>query len=105
MSIGTMKDRVTSKLAKKLDNGRGGWTIEEVPQGTFWAEVKSLSARNIIQYRQADKNTNTLIRMRANDYVTHDSYLFARGNKYLIEEIIEEDDFFIIMAVGERIGE
>ena len=105
MSIGKMKDRVTAKLEKRIDNGRGGWIIEEVEQGTYWAEIIPLKARNIVQYRQADKNTNTLIKMRANDVITIDSVLYGRGHLYRIEEILEEDDFLTIMTVGEKIGQ
>jgi SPP1 family predicted phage head-tail adaptor len=105
MSIGKMKDRVTAKNKIKVDNGRGGWTYDEQTIGTYWAEVAPLSARNIIQYRQADKNTNTLIKMRYDSKITVDTVFYARGNRYDLEELIEENDYLIMMAVGEKIGE
>jgi head-tail adaptor len=106
MSIGKMRDRINVSFMKKIDNGRGGWTLEEEAQGEYWGEVLELSARNIIQYRQADMNVNTEIRMRSNDKINRHCILYARGNRYLIEEITEKPKgFYIIMAVGERIAE
>lgn len=103
--IGQMKDRVTAKTLQKVTNGRGGWTLQEVLIGTFWANIESINARNIIQYRQADLNTNTRIIMRANDQITKECVFYARGCKYNLEEIIEKNGFYTIMAVGEKIGE
>lgn len=103
--IGKMKDRITAMTLKKVPNGRGGWTIEELSIGTFWGQIEDLNARNIIQYRQADLNTNTRIRMRANDQITKECVFYARGYKYKLEEIIEKNGFYTIMAVGEKIGQ
>ena len=103
--IGKMKDRITAKTIKRNPNGRGGWTLQEVDIGTFWGEILQMSERNIIQYRQADLNTNVKIRMRANVLITKETSLYARGNKYAIDEVLEKDGFYIIMAVGEKINE
>jgi SPP1 family predicted phage head-tail adaptor len=103
--IGKMKDRLHFYFLKKVDNGRGGWTTTEEDRGEFWGYIESLSARNIIQYRQADLNTNTKAIIRANSLINKDCCFYARGFKYAIEEIIEEDGFYQIMAVGERIAD
>lgn len=105
MSIGKMRDRISVVMEQKVDNGRGGWTLNEIPQGSWWGEITELSARNIIQYRQADMNVNTEIKMRANDKINRHCTLYSRGNKYIIEEIIPKNGFYIIMAVGERNAE
>lgn len=102
--IGEMKHRVTAMTKKKVPSGRGGWTIEEIEIGTFWAKIEDLTARNIIQYRQADLNTNTRIIMRANDQITKECVFYAKGYRYNLEEVIEKDGFFTIMAVGEKIN-
>lgn len=103
--IGQMKDRINVKFNKKEDNGRGGWTLTELDMGTFWGEIRPASARNIIQYRQADMNTNTTIIMRANANINKFCTLYARGSKYTIEEIIPEGQYLKITAVGEEINE
>lgn len=38
--IGKMKDRITAVTMKKVPNGRGGWTIEELTIGTFWEKSR-----------------------------------------------------------------
>lgn len=103
--IGKMKDRITVKLEQRMDNGRGGWLIREVNMGEFWARIEPLREANIIQYRQADKQTNNRITMRANDVVTMDCIIYARGNIYRIDEIIEKDGFLTLLTVGEKIGQ
>lgn len=103
--IGQMKDRVNVKMEQKSDNGRGGWLIQEVDKGTYWAKIEPLREANIIQYRQADKQTNTKITMRATPAVTIDCVLYARGNLYRIDEIIENDGFLTILTVGEKLGQ
>ena len=101
--IGSMKDRINAKILKKNSNGRGGWNLEEIELGTFWGNIEPLSARNIVQYRQGDLNTNTKITMRANAQITKESVFYARGQKFLIESILEKNGFYEIMAVGEKI--
>jgi SPP1 family predicted phage head-tail adaptor len=103
--IGQMRDRVTIKLEQKSDNGRGGWLIQEVDMGTYWAKIEDLREANIIQYRQADKQTNTRITMRANDVINNNCVIYARGNYYRIEEIIEKDGFITLLTVGEKIAQ
>ena len=103
--IGQMRDRVTVKLEKRSDNGRGGWLVQEVTMGTFWAKIEPLREANIIQYRQAEKQTNTRITMRANDVTTMDCVIYARGNFYRIDEILEKDGFLTLLTVGEKIGQ
>jgi SPP1 family predicted phage head-tail adaptor len=104
--IGTFKDRITVKFLMKNDNGRGSWTNKEVEQGTFWGRIEPMSARNIVQYRQADLNTNTKIVMRKDPAtITRNHVLYARGLKYSIDEVIEKEGFYHIFAVGEIIGE
>ena len=103
--IGEMKDRILAVQLLKIPNGRGGWTKEEITIGTFWAKVEELNARNIIQYRQADLNTNTKIVMRANDQITKECVFYTKGYKYNLEEVIEANGFMTIMAVGEKINE
>lgn len=103
--IGQMKDRITAMTEKKVSNGRGGWTIEELTIGTFWGKIEDLSARNIIQYRQADLNTNVRIIIRANVQITKECVFYAKGCKYSLDEIIEKNGFYTIMAVGEKIGQ
>lgn len=103
--IGQMKDRITIKLEQKSDNGRGGWLIQEVDMGTFWARIEPLREANIIQYRQADKQTNSKIIMRSNDVININCVIYARGNFYRIEEIIEKDGFITLLTVGEEIGQ
>lgn len=102
-NIGQMKERLSIKFVDKVSNGRGGWIDEEIDRGTVWAEIKELSARNIVQYRQADMNTTTEIITRATNLIDRHCVFYAKGNKYLLEEIIEDKDgFYHIMAVGER---
>lgn len=103
--IGKMKDRVTIKLEQKSDNGRGGWLIQEIDRGTFWARIEPLREANIIQYRQADKQTNSKIIMRSNGVVDINCVIYSRGNFYRIEEIIEKDGFLTLLTVGEKIGQ
>jgi head-tail adaptor len=103
--IGLMKDRIAVESQIKVENGRGGWTYSYSTIGTWWGKLTPLSARNIIQYRQADKNVDTEIIMRANTLISRDCILFSRGNKYIIEEIMEKDGFYIIMAVGEKVAQ
>jgi len=104
--IGSMKDRIRVDSEIKTDNGRGGWTYTYTTLGTWWGKITELSARNIIQYRQADMNVDTEIVMRANTKISRDCVLFARGNKYNIEEVTEKTNgFYVIMAVGEKIAE
>lgn len=103
--IGKMRDRVTIKLEQRTDNGRGGWLVQEVNMGSYWARIEPLREANIIQYRQADKQTNARIIMRANDVVTMDCVIYARGNFYRIDEIIEKDGFITLLTVGEKIGQ
>src|SRR3954453_24058357 len=103
--IGQMKDRITIKLEQKSDNGRGGWLITEVDKGTFWARIEPLREANIIQYRQADKQTNSKIIMRSNDVININCVIYAGGNFYRIEEIIEKAGFFGLLTVGEEIGQ
>jgi SPP1 family predicted phage head-tail adaptor len=102
--IGKMKDRVTAKKLQKISNGRGGWTHQEIDIGEFWAEIEALSARNIVQYRQGDLNTNTQIIMRSNDQINRECIFYARGQVYRIEEVLEDKGFLTILAVGENIG-
>jgi SPP1 family predicted phage head-tail adaptor len=104
--IGSMKDRIRVDSQIKKDNGRGGWTYEYSTVGTWWGKITELSAQNIIQYRQADMNVNTEIVMRANTKISRDCILYARGNKYRVEEITEKTKgFYIIMAVGEKVAQ
>ena len=105
MTIGAMKDRLSVKTEKRTDNGRGGWTIDEVDLGIYWGEIIPMSTRERLQFRQADKEINTTIRMRANDMITINSVFYARGNKYTIDDIVEIDGFLNIAAVGERLGQ
>lgn len=102
--IGAMRDRVEAYTLTKVSNGRGGWTHQETLLGTFWAKIEDLNARNIVQFRQGDLNTNTQITMRANPSITRESVFYARGKKYLIEEILEVKGYYTILAVGEHIG-
>lgn len=105
MTIGAMKDRLTVKTMQRIDNGRGGWTTKEIDLGTYWGEIVPLSTRQMIQFRQADQEINTTIKMRANDMITINSVFYARGNKYTIEDIVEVDGFLNIAAVGEKLGQ
>jgi SPP1 family predicted phage head-tail adaptor len=104
--IGAMRDRINVDFVQKVSNGRGGWTFTLIDQGIFWGEIMDESARNQIQYRQADMNTNTTIIMRANDKINRHCVLYARGFKYTIEEIIvdERAQYMTIKAVGERMN-
>jgi hypothetical protein len=43
--------------------------------------------------------------MRYDSKITVDTVFYARGNRYDLEELIEENDYLIMMAVGEKIGE
>lgn len=105
MTIGEMKDRITVHHINKLDNGRGGFLRKEMPIGTFWGQIESLRDAKLVQYRQADLNSNTRITMRIDSRITRNCVLFARGYRYEIEEVIEEGNFLKILAVGEKIGE
>ena len=105
MTIGAMKDRLSVKTIQRIDNGRGGWTDKEIDLGVYWGEIIPMSTRERLQFRQADKEVNTTIRMRANDMITINSVFYARGNKYTIDDIVEIDGFLNIAAVGERLGQ
>ena len=103
--IGKMKDRITVKMEQKADNERGGWIVQEKELGTFWGHIEPLREANIVQYRQADKQTNTRIKMRSNDAITVECLLYARGHIYRIDEVIDKDGFLTLLTVGERIGQ
>jgi SPP1 family predicted phage head-tail adaptor len=102
--IGQMKDRLNAKTLAKVSNGRGGWTHEEIDIGTVWARVRDLGARNIVQFRQADMNTNTEIVIRANDKITRETVFYGLGNRYEVEDIVESNGYYTISAVGETLG-
>jgi len=78
---------------------------KEIIIGTFWVQIESLRDSKIVQYRQANLNSNTRITMRLDTRITRNCILFARGYRYEIEEIIEDGNFLKILAVGEKIGE
>jgi SPP1 family predicted phage head-tail adaptor len=103
--IGNMKDRVKVVHINKIDNGRGGFQRREVEIGTFWGEIVETSARNIVEYRQAEMKTNTRIRMRKDSRITKQCVLYSRGMKYEVEEIIDDGAFLNILAIGEIIIE
>lgn len=103
--IGSMKDRIRVVHVNKIDNGRGGFRRSEIEIGTFWGSIEEQSARNIIEYRQAEMRTNCRIRVRKDSRITRQCELYAKGLKYEIEEILDEGAFLNILAVGERIGE
>lgn len=106
VDIGYFKDRVNVKFVQNVDNGRGGWTELENDVGTYWAYLVPMSAKNIVQYRQADMNVNTQFVMRYNSVINTHCVFYARGEKYLIESIIpdRQQRFMTILAVGEKIG-
>jgi head-tail adaptor len=103
--IGSMRDRVKVVHINKIDNGRGGFQRRELEIGTFWGSIEELNARNIVEYRQAEMRTNCRIRMRKDTRITRQCVLYARGQKFEIEEIIDEGSFLNILVVGEIIGE
>ena len=104
VDLGYFKDRVSVKFVQNTDNGRGGWTHSETDIGTYWAYLEPLSARNIIQYRQADMNVNTKFTMRYNASITNHCVFYARGDRFLIESIIpdRQQRYMTILAVGEK---
>ena len=103
--IGQMKDRIRVVHVNKIDNGRGGFRRNEVEIGTFWGAIEETSGRNLVEYRQAEMRTNTRIRVRKDSRITRQCELYSRGQKYEIEEIIDEGAYLNILAVGEHIGE
>ena len=106
VDIGYFKDRVNVKFAQNVSNDRGGWTQTENDVGTYWAYLEPMSAKNIVQYRQADMNVNTKFTMRYNSAINTHCVFYARGEKYLIESIIpdRQQRYMTILAVGEKIG-
>lgn len=105
MSIGQMKDRITVNNLIKNSNGRGGWIHTEEPIGTFWGEIGPISGSKVVQFRQADLKSNAQIIMRANERITRETVLYARGQKFEVEEVIRDNDYITLLVVGEKIGQ
>jgi SPP1 family predicted phage head-tail adaptor len=103
-SIGYFRDRITVNKVTKVDNGRGGWTETESEVGEYWGYLEPLSAKNIIQYRQADMNVTTKFSMRFNTAIDTHCVFYARGERFLIDSVIpdREQRFLTILATGEK---
>jgi SPP1 family predicted phage head-tail adaptor len=102
--IGYFRDRVQVNKVTRVDNGRGGWLETETELGTYWAYLEPLSAKNIIQYRQADMNVTTRFTMRMNTAIDTKCVFYARGDRYLITSVIpdRQERFLTILATGEK---
>jgi hypothetical protein len=72
--------------------------------GTFWAFLEPVSARNIVQYSQADMNVNTKFIMRMNTAIDNHCVLYARGERFIVESVLpdRQQKILTILAVGEK---
>lgn len=103
-NIGYFRDRVDVKRATRVDNGRGGWTDTEDEIGSYWAYCQPLSARNIVQYRQADMNVDTQFTMRFNTAIDNHCVFYCRGQRFIVESIIpdRQNRYLYVLAIGEK---
>jgi SPP1 family predicted phage head-tail adaptor len=103
-NIGYFRDRVDVKKVVRVENGRGGWTDREDDIGTFWAYAQPLSARNIVQYRQADMNVNTQFTLRMNTAIDTSCVFYCRGQRFIIESVLpdRQNRFLYVLGNGEK---
>jgi SPP1 family predicted phage head-tail adaptor len=105
--IGLLRNRVQLKTESKVSNGRGGWKIEEVNNGTRWAAIIPLNGRQAAEYMQLDKKIDTRIIMRRDPDISADTVIYFRDWRYRIDSVLDRldhSDFIEILAEGEKIN-
>lgn len=103
MFIGFLDKRVRVTTLTRVYDGRGGYTTKEVDLGTFWASVQPLGIEERVQYRQLDTTVTTQIYINYNPFLTKDSFIYFKNQKYQVKGIINPgfQNEFMELAVAE----
>ena len=105
--IGLLKNRVIVKKEIKQANGRGGFTINELEIGERWAAILPMTAREIAQYMQLDRQLDTRLIMRRDPEIDTACVIYYKDRRYQVDQALDRLDhsgFMDLITRGEKIN-
>ena len=105
--IGLLKYRVQVKKEIKTPNGRGGFSVSEVEIGDRWAAMLPMTAREVAQYMQLDRQLDTRFIMRRDPEITTASVIYYKDRRYKVDQALDRLDhsgFMDLITRGEKIN-
>ena len=90
--IGKLNKRVTVKKEEKIANGRGGFSTNEIEVGVRWAAILPMSSRELGQFMQKEKESDTRIVMRSDPELDSSCVIYYQNNKFYIDQFIDRLD-------------
>lgn len=102
MYSGYMDKRVSVTKNQRVFDGRGGWKIQPVTIGEFFASVEPMGIAEIAQYSAMDISVTTRIFMRYHPDIGKDAVISFRDKRYIVQGIINpayEDEYMELAVV------
>lgn len=84
--IGKIRVRINLANPKRIANGRGGWTVDEVnaTRVNIWAYYELLSVNQQLRYNSLDEAPEGQFTIRYNAALKRDTFIEYGGKKYRV---------------------
>ena len=87
--IGSMRHRIKVTNAKRVSNGRGGWTTDYAAGDSImtWAAAELLTINEQLRYREHQQDANMRFIIRDNPFINTDSRIEFNEDTYEVTQI------------------
>lgn len=99
LDAGVLNKRITLQEHTETPDGEGGFTESWSDVGTYWANVKPLSARQVFQYRSSNVIATHVIKVRAQVPVEEDNRILYGSRVFEVLTSENEDEANVLKWV------